>query len=277
MPTAIFENIDLTQAERYILAIRIHPEHYSFSLHNPSDSAFCFHYPIKKSKQISAFRFFQDIYFDSANEFFTLPYRKVYIINYTSVFTYVPSLIFDDKDITTYLDFLFVENTGKLLHHSLQMQGITIVHTMPEEVYEFFQRSFIDAKIIHHTAPLIVYFQNRGQIINRNKIVVNLQDTELDILCFSRKTFLLGNHFHCNTLMDAVYYILFIWKQLNFNQLSDYAYIAGNPESKEGLIKELKIYIQNVIPSPVVPGKSSDQYENQIIPFEMACLSLCEL
>jgi hypothetical protein len=277
MPIKIPENIDLSQAERYVLAIRIHPDEYSFSIYNQDDSDAYFYYPLKNNKTVSALRFFQDIYFDEASEIFTLPYRKIYIINYTPVFTYIPSLIFNDKDKSTYLDFLFLENAGKLLYHQLQAPEITILHTLPEDVYEFVQRSFIDANIIHHTAPVIAYIQTRSEIINRNKIVVNLQDTGLDVFCFSRETFLLGNHFQCSSLMDAVYYILFLWKQLKLDQLNDYVYIAGDSESKEGLMGKLRTYIRNVIPVPVASGDPGESSANRIIPFEMNCLSLCEL
>jgi hypothetical protein len=274
MAIEIPENIDLNRSERYVLTIRIHPDEYSFALHNPDDSAGYFYYPLKRNKPVPALRSFQDVYFDEANEFFTLPYRKTHIINYSPVFTYIPSLIFNDKDKNTYMDFLFMGNTGKSLHHPLLSPEITILHTLPEDAYEFVQRSFIDAKIIHHTAPLITYFQTRSEIINRNKIVVNLQNTDLDVIVFSRETFLLGNHFRCNHLTDAVYYILFIWKQLKFDQLNDYLHIAGDSGSKEGLTENLKKYIKNVIPMPALAGEASG---NRNIPFEMTCLSLCEL
>jgi hypothetical protein len=277
MPIKIPENIDPAQSERYVLTIRIHPEEYSFSLHNPADSTACFYYPLKKNRTVSALRLFQDVYFDEANEFFTLPYRKIYIINYSPVFTYIPSLIFNDKDKDKYLDFLFMENKGKSLHHQLQSPEITIIHTLPEDVYEFLQRSFIEAKIIHHTAPPLTYFQTRSEIINRNKIIVNLQYPGLDVLCFSRDAFLLGNHFRCNNRMDAVYYILFIWKQLKFDQLNDYIYIAGDAASQERLSEDLRIYIRNIIPAPVACGKLPEMSNNRDIPFEMNCLYLCEL
>jgi hypothetical protein len=277
MPIKIPENIDLTQAERYILTIRIHPEEYSFSLHNPVDSTAYFYCPLKRCKTVAALRFFQDMYFDEGNEFFTLPYRKVYIVNYSPIFTYIPSLIFNNKDKSKYLDFLFMENEGKSLHHQLQSPEITILHTLPEKVYEFLQRSFIDAKIVHHTAPLIVYFQTRNKTVNRNKIVVNLQYPGLDVLCFSQETFLLGNHFQCNNRMDAVYYILFIWKQFKFDQLNDYVYIAGDAASQENLSEDLRKYIRNIVSAPVVYGQSSGVADGQVVPFEMDCLYQCEL
>jgi hypothetical protein len=275
MKIQIPENIDLRHSERYILTIRIHPERFSFSLYNPIDDSSYFYYPIEKDKQSSAFSSFQDDFFD--NEFFSLPYRKVNIINYTDVFTYIPALIFEEKDKATYMKFLFTENENKILHHEIKNQGITILHEMKEEIYEFFQRSFVNGQIIHHTASLIAYFWDKTPTVNRNKLIVNLQDNGLDILCFSHEHFLLGNHFDCRQIEDAVYYILFVWKQLKFDQLKDFAYITGDVASKKDLMEQLKAYIYNIIPINIIPEAHFSQIDTQIIPFEMACLSLCEL
>ncbi|MDR1436542.1 MAG: DUF3822 family protein [Candidatus Symbiothrix sp.] len=267
MQIQIPENIDLTQPERYVLAIRIHPEQFSFSLCNPAERPSCFYHPLERNKQLSAFHAFREAYFD--NEFFSLSYKKIYIINFSPVFTYVPSLIFERQEREVYLDFLFGEKTGKVLSHNLNKQGITVVHALPDEIYGFFQRSFAGGEIIHHTAPLITYFHPDKSSNKRNRMLVNLQSTEMDVFCFSSESFLLGNHFTCNSLTDAVYYILFIWKQLKFDQLNDSIHIEGESGYKKALMDSLNNYLQHIVTETAgedihIPG----------LPFEMACLPL---
>ncbi|MDR0507593.1 MAG: DUF3822 family protein [Dysgonamonadaceae bacterium] len=275
MKIQIPEYINFNDAEQCILTIRIHKNGYSFSVYNPLVNASYFYHIVEFGKQTSAFSSFQDAFFD--NDFFTLTYRQVYVINYTHTFTYVPSLIFEDSDKETYINFLFMEKAGKTLYHKIKNQEIIVIHKMEEEVYDFFMRSFPDVRIIHHTAPLIAYFRSKQQIVNRNRLIINLQQTEMDVLCFSQETFLLGNHYVCNNLMDIVYHILFIWKQMKFNQLNDFLYIAGGFESKKPLIDNLKIYIQNIIPANIIPEAHFERIDVRAIPFEITCLSLCEL
>ena len=269
------ENIDIDHPERYILTIRVHPEQFSFSLYSPVDDASYFYFPIEKEKQSSAFVSFQEAFFD--NEFLSLSFRKIYIINYTPVFTYVPSLIFEEKDKKEYFKFLFKDKPDKIIHHELQVPEITILHDIRHGIYEFFQRSFVSGQIIHHTAPLIAYFRDRTPAMNRNKVVVNLQSNEMDVLCFSHNEFLLGNHFNCQQMEDAVYYILFIWKQLKFDQLKDFVYITGDVISKKKLMEQLREYLHNIIPANITPEAHFSQIDTRMIPFEIACLSLCEL
>jgi hypothetical protein len=258
MELQISENINLNCPEQYILTIEIHPEQFLFSLCNPVKDAEYFYYRIPKEKQSDAFSCFRDVFFD--NDFFTLPFKKVFLINYTPVFTYVPTILFEEKDKSEYMDFLFTSITGKILCQTLSNPDITILHEMTEEVYEFFLRTFVDSQIVHYTAPLITYFQDKEEKTNSNRLIVNRQEQGVDILCFSGDNFLLCNHFICSQIEDAVYYSLFIWKQLKFDQLNDFIYIVG--DEKE-LADQLGMYVHNIIPVEITS--------------EMTVLALCEL
>ncbi|MDR0682844.1 MAG: DUF3822 family protein [Dysgonamonadaceae bacterium] len=262
MKIQIPENIDLNCSEQYILAIEVHSDQISFFLYNPVKNSDYFHYSISGDKKPDVFSYFQNIFFD--NDFFTLPFKKIYIINYTQVFTFIPTLLYEEKDKEEYLKFLFTENAGRILHQTVQKPEMVIVYGMSENKYNFFQRSFADARIIHYTVPLITYFQEKGQLINGNRMIINKRKEGIDIFCFSRDNFLLGNHFTCSQLSDAVYYALFVWRQLKFNQLKDFIYIL---EEKGDLKNRLKDYVCNIV--------SIERQE--AVPFEITALSLCEL
>jgi hypothetical protein len=259
MKIQITENIDLNCSEQYVLAIEVHPEQFSFFLYNPVKNSDYFYHCISNDKESDVFSHFQNIFFD--NDFFTLPFKKVFVINYTQIFTFVPALLYEEKDKEEYLKFLFTENAGKILHQTIQNPEMVIVHGMPEKRYNFFQRSFADGRIIHYTAPLIAYFQEKGQSVNGNRMIINKRKEGIDIFCFSRDNFLLGNHFACSQLSDAVYYALFVWRQLKFNQLKDFIYIL---EDKGDLRERLEDYVRNVVPVK----------RQEAIPFEIPALSL---
>ena len=269
------ENIDLNYPKRYILSIRIHPEQYSFSLYNPIDDGSYFYQVIEGDKHQDAFTNFKNVFFE--NDFFTLPFRKQIILNYSPAFTYVPSLIYRDKDKESYFKFLSSEHSLKILDHQLQSSELTVLHQLPEEVYDFFHRSFVQPEFFHHTAPLIAYFQERSKVVSASQMIVNVHRKGLDIICFSRTKFVLGNHFPFQQIEDAIYYILFTWSQLKFNQTRDFIYIAGDQSAKKPLMEKLKLYIHNIIPVNITPEAHFDRIDTHSIPFEHAALSLCEL
>ncbi|MDL2241426.1 DUF3822 family protein, partial [Bacteroidales bacterium OttesenSCG-928-L03] len=248
---------------------------FGFSLYDPVQDGSYFYLPIARSKDGSALSDFQDIYYD--NDFLTLPFRKTYLLNCSPSFTYVPTHLFEEKQAGDYMDFLFSSPSGKIMHHHLMMQQITIVHGMDEDLYSFLHRSFFDLRFYHHTAPLMTYFFNQVQLVNAKRMIINLESKGIDVICFERDYLLLGNHFPTASLEEAVYYILFIWKQLGFDQLKDYIYIAGNMEGRKDLMSNIKDYIRNMIPVNITPKAHFERVDVLNIPFHLAALSLCEL
>ncbi|MDR0413360.1 MAG: DUF3822 family protein [Dysgonamonadaceae bacterium] len=255
------ENIRLNRPEQSVLSVEVYPERFSLLLYNPEVAADYFYYPIPADHAADAFSQFQEVFFD--NEFFALPFRNVFIINYETTFTFVPDLLFEEKDRDEYLRFLFTENTGRTLSNRLPKSDLAVVHTMPEERYVFFQRSFPGCRMLHYTAPVITHFQENNDLVNGNRMIIHNRKEGIDVFCFSRDHFLFANHFPCSQPEDAVYYALFVWRQLKFNQLKDYLYIM---DTGDELAERLSDYVRKVAPALL----------NRAVPFETTALSLCE-
>ena len=242
MKIPISENIDLSRPEQYVFILEVHAERFSFFLYNPDNPIERFYYRLPLSKRSDAFSQFQEIFFD--HKFFDFSFRKKLILNHTPVFTYIPNLLFEEENKEAYMHFLFMPASGKILHQTLLKPEITILHIIPENLYGFLHRSFPDVSIVHHTSATIAWCQERCPLVDGNRMIIYRQPDGIDVLCFSRQQLLLSNHFHCESIDDAVYYALFVFKQLKFSQLKDYAYLAGG----ENILKErLKYYIQNVV------------------------------
>ena len=252
------EKFDLASTEKYILVLEISDEMYSFSMYDPAEEGSVFYHEIEKESKEDAFSAFENFYYE--NEFLSSSYRKIFIVNDTANFTFVPANIFDEKKKDEFFQFNFSENEDKVLAQNLKRPEITILHGIPEKVFDFFNRTFIDADFVHHLSPLLSYFAERTRVGNTHRLVVNMQNKGLDVVYFAPSgEFVFANHFKYNHLNDAVYYIFFIWKQFNLNQLKDFVYVAGNSSQKSELIKQIQKYVQNVFP------------------FELPPLTLCEL
>lgn len=270
MKIEIPENIDLNRPGKYNLLIEVHPEQYSFMLYDWEDRQFDFYYKVPGSSESNdSFANFKEMLFN--NEFFSLSFNKVYIINYATDFTYVPEILFREKDQKKYINFLFHEKSEYILSYVLKDQGIVIIHPIAQCVYEFFQRTFVNAKIIHHTAPLISFFQDNGSFLKNKRMVINKRGKGMDILCFSGNQFLLGNHFDIPLLNDAIYNTLFVWKQLKFDQHTDYLYIA---EDSRELFENLQKYIKHIYFQESVGGLP---FEASKIPYEMFVLAVNDI
>ena len=268
MKTQISKHIDLDCSEQYVLVIEVHAERFSFFLYNPENPGERFFYRFLADKRSNVFLQFQEAFFDHA--FFSYSFRKILLLNHTPVFTYIPNLLFEEKNKEAYMQFLFTTVSGRILHQSLSKPEITILHVMPDDLYGFLQRSFPDAAIVHHTAATIAWCQAKCPLVDGNRMVIYRQPDGIDVLCFSRQQLLLSNHFRYESTDDAVYYALYIFKQLKFSQLYDYIYVAG---VEEELQEKLKKYIQHV----EAVGEEDIEYDEasnmREAPFEMVALA----
>ena len=274
---AIFpEDQNIKHPDRSILTIYTGPEHFSFSWYNPEEAGSYFYKELMSENHSDAFSIFKEAFFEQT--FFSLPFRKVWIMTRTPHFLFIPHSFDKDKYREDFVHFLLSDDQqGITLTGSVASTGITVLYQMPEDIHHFMLRSFAKPEFIHYSAPLIAYFLRQNQKLNSRQMVVDLQEKGLDIFCFSRKTFLLGNYFPCKGLSDALYYILFTWKQLQMDQLNDCLHIVGDTVFKEELIGKLALYLQQ-IQYPVIPSEIYFEGVNtDRIPFELALLSSCEL
>jgi len=275
MQTIFPEDRNIAYPDRSILTIYTGQEHFSFSVYDPKEAGSYFYIELTAENQTDAFSAFNETFFD--NDFFSLPFGKVWIMHRTPVFTYIPNSIYKDKTREDFLDFLFSERQGITLNHIVSYTGISVIWQMPAAIHNFFVRSFTNPEFIHYSAPIIAYFSDKVKKVGFRRMVVNLQEKGLDIFCFSERNFLMGNYFPCNNISDALYYILFTWKQLQFNQLEDYLHITGNASFREELIAQLTPYLRNIYNLSVFPEIHFEGVETGKIPFELTALSSCGL
>ena len=269
------EIVNTDYPERLIFTLKVASDRFSFSLYDPVIDGSFFYYEVPVERNSDAFTSFKQFFFE--NPFLASSFRKVYVINGYPEFTFVPELLYKEEDIESLFEFNISYSTGKILSQKLRRPEVVTLHKMPEEVYQFLNRSFSNAKFVHQLSPLIVYFQEKNKVTNASQFIVNLNDKRLDIICFSKGNFILGNSFQISRMQDAVYYILFAWKQLKLDQIKDYIYIAGNKLEKTGLMKEIQAYIHNIIPVNISPMAHFSGIETQNIPIDFLSLTLCEL
>ena len=273
MKINIPEKINTNTAGKYVLTVYVHPEKFSFSIHCPGKSGFYFFYKINSTGQSDAFSVFKDLFFE--NEFFSYPFQKTCILVFSSLFTFVPDAIDSDKYKDDFVEFIFSEKEGKMLDCSVSPAKLKILHPVTKDIYDFFIRSFNDPEFIHHSTPLIAYCLSPAVKHKKRQMTVNVHEKGIDVLCFSRKTFLLGNHFPCEKFRDAAYYILYTWKQLEMDRFADRLYLTGEHPQNEELIKKLRLHIQHVHPVPL-PEKTRFKFSDADIPFELAAFPSCE-
>jgi hypothetical protein len=239
LPESIYKNPEL-----YFLTVMLHPERWSLLFCSPDDTDFIFFAEGQPAQMHDVFSSFKDCFFE--NEFFSMPFRKVFVVNHSANFTFIPDSIDAELYGREFLMYVSSEKGGVVLHHPVKGTGFLVLHRMPEAVYDFFLRSFADLQFIHHSAPLINCFAAKSRDDCDRQMFVNRQGQEMDIFCFSGGKLLLANTHYVRNLQDVLYLICFTWKQLKFDQLTDSVLLAGDTAENNITAQELRHYIKNV-------------------------------
>lgn len=110
------------------------------------------------------------------------------------------------------------------------------------------------------------YYQNG----DRRKMFAYFHDKYMDVCCFEQRRLHFANVFNAQHAHDAVYYLLFAWKQLGLRQRDDDLFILGDMPQGDWLVERLKTYISNVhILSPAAMLNRSSLSQIDGMPFDM--------
>lgn len=182
-----------------------------------------------------------------AVEWLSLPYRRVNLLIAGKRFTFLPLEFFEDEQAETvfYHNFPKQENES-VLYNILHKNNIVILFGMDKSARNFLHDQYPEAHFYAQASPFIEYFSAKSKLGNNRKMYIHLKNKETDIYAFERGRLLLGNSFPCHAPSDSIYYTLYVWKQLGFDQERDELHLTGQLNEKERLLSELRKYIRQV-------------------------------
>lgn len=237
--------IDLTKSKQYTLSIRLSTDGFSFSIFNPiqDNSLSLMEKEIDTSLSLTANlkKVFHEL------DYLSCSYKRVNIIMASKRYTMVALELFEDEQA----ELLFYYNQCKreneaVLYNIVKKNNVVVIFGIDKSALTFLKEQYPDAHFYSHSTPLIDYFSIKSKLGNSKKMYAALRKDAIDIYCFERGHLLLANSFECAHREDRIYYILYVWKQLEFNQERDELHLTGTISDKESLVQELKKFILQV-------------------------------
>jgi len=133
-----------------------------------------------------------------------------------------------------------------VMYNILKKNNVVIIFGIDKSTYTFLNEQYPEARFYSQSTPLIEYFSIKSRLGNSKKMYASVRKDAIDIYCFERGQLLLANSFECMQTEDRIYYLLYVWKQLEFNQERDELHLTGTLSDKETLMNELKKFILQV-------------------------------
>lgn len=172
----------------------------------------------------------------------TKPYRVQVMLDTPALMT--PVEVFEESAIEDLYGHAFSrEEHGIVLYNVLPDLNAVAIFAINKDLKLVIDDHFEDAKFIHAICPVWRYLHQRSFSGYRSKLYGYFHDNKAEIFSFQNNRFKFCNTYDTKQAHDALYFLLYVWKQLAFDNQYDELHIVGDIPEKEWLIEELRKYL----------------------------------
>lgn len=261
------------QDSRIRLTIRTGNDALSFSVGNPQSERKIVYEPYHVKNGISIAANLREAFNES--ELLQTGYRKVLILTDTPVML-VPTDEFDENNVEMLYEHTFTGQEGSLIVHSvLPTLNAVAAFAVNKDLKLVVDDHFEDIRFIPSIQPVWQHLHRRNGAGPRQKLFTYFHEKRMEVFCFTQNRFKFYNSYDATYIQDALYYLLYAWKQLGFHAENDELHIVGQTEHKDWMTEQLHQYLQRVYSiSPAADfNRPVGSLENRI-PYDLLALYL---
>lgn len=233
----------MNEKEQDILSIRLSTESFKYAVFNPFQENIPETMTWKTEPSISLTANFKKFLHDKED---LGGYQKVNVAIESSRYVAIPMELFDDEQAKLIFYHNLPEQENEtILYYILHSINVVIIYSIDTSTYQLVLSKYPNAKFFVHICPFIEFFAARSHQGNNKKMYVNLRNDALDIICLDHGRLLLANSYNCRETDDRMYYLMYVWEHINFDQELDEMQIIGNIPEKDQLINKIDKFIRH--------------------------------
>lgn len=174
-------------------------------------------------------------------------YKKVSLAVVNAKATLVPNALFDAGEKEVLLKFNHELEIGEMssIDNLPNLDGVNI-YAISEPVQKAFQEWYPSIRIMHFSSPLIESVLLRYKNKEAVSVVVHVQNSHQQILVVKSGKLTFYNSFVFHTAEDFVYYLLFVFEQLQLNPETTGVELMGDLDNKSQAWQLTYNYVRNV-------------------------------
>lgn len=202
-------------------------------------------------------------------------YKKVRVFIDTPVLI-VPVEEFHEEELITLYQHAFTGHDGDAILYRVQPNlNVVAVFPINKDLKLVVEDNFSDVRFTPVLQPLWNFFHQRSFAGIHHKLYAYFHDKKVDVFCFEKNRFKFFNSFSTPHSKDALYFILYVWKQLGFDQHQDELHLIGNIPDKEWLLYNMKLYVRKTYSlNPSAEFNRIPMTEIKGMPFDLLTLYL---
>lgn len=241
-------NNNIIQNSNKRLSVQLSLSGLSFLVTNSETNEVIYFSEKKYTKSKSPEKLFLDLkssfyLIDQLNDSF----NEVVVIYATSLYSLVPTTLFDSSKASEYLKF-----NSKILANdfiafdTIEKQDITVVYIPFININNYLFDRFGDFSYYHSTTLLLKHILEKEKDYAFPKVYINITSNLFDFIAVKNGKLIICNSYEFTTPEDFIYYILFCLEQLKMNPDTADVYISGTIEKEDKNYNILYNYIRNI-------------------------------
>lgn len=241
----MIETVDFSKSEQYTLSIRLSTDGFSFSVFNPLSGgglSVC-DYPVDDTRSLTAN--LKQAFMEIA--WLAHAYRRVNVLVADKRYTLLPLEFFEDEQTEMIFYHNHPKRENESVHYNiLAKNNVVVLFGMDKSLHALLCEQYPNVRFYAQIGSLVDFFAIKSRLGNNRKLYTHLHGNVLDVYAYEHGRLLLANSFVCKESADRIYYLLYIWKQLGFEQERDELHLTGTLHDKEYLLGELRKYVRQV-------------------------------
>lgn len=202
---------------------------------------------------------------------------------YTKVRVYIDSPIllvpieeFHEEDLPVLYQHAFTGHNGDVILHKVQPNlNVVAVFPINKDLKMVVEDNFKDVRFTPIMQPIWNYLHQRSFTGIHRKLYAYFHDKKVDIFCYEKNRIKFFNSFKADHAKDALYFILYVWKQVGMDQVQDELHVAGDVLDKDWFLYNAKIYIKKTfLLNPSAEFNRAPITEIKGMPFDLVTLYL---
>lgn len=202
-------------------------------------------------------------------------YTKVRVFIDTPILI-VPIEEFREEDVELlYRHAFYGHGNDTILYRVQPSLNVVAIFSINKDLKLVVEDHFNNVRFTPILQPVWNYLHQRSFCGDSKKLYAYYHDKNLEIFSFEKNRFKFFNSFQASHSKNALYFILYVWKELGLNQQKDELHLVGNIPDKDWLLYNSKLYIQKVLAlNPSAEFNRAPITEIKGIPFDLLTLYL---
>ena len=186
----------------------------------------------------------------------------------------VPVELFEEQDMTEMYSHAFPRKEQEtILYNVLPDLNAVAVFAISRDLLTVLNDNFDDVKFTTAMSPVLRHLHKRSFTGARSKLYGYFNDQKLEVFSFYQNRIKFYNQFETSRAYDAIYFLLYVWKQLAFDAEQDELYLVGDIPERELFVNELRRYVQKVcIINPSADFNRAPATQVKNMPYDLMAL-----